>query len=80
LILGGQAIAREITIPPATISEPPRTRVIEGVCLKKSQEINCAMTKNKTTYKPRSFPKSHGGAFTVDPYAKRIAAAPDNST
>src|ERR1700735_1167516 len=65
------AFANEITIPPATINNPPIITIGEGVCLKKSQEMSWAMMKKKTTYSPRSFPKSQGGALTVKRQAKR---------
>jgi hypothetical protein len=65
-------------MPPATISVPPIRIVVEGACLKISHESNWAITKKKTTYKPSSLPKAHGGALTVQPYANRMTAAAPN--
>jgi hypothetical protein len=41
--------AIEITTPPATMSIPPIAKVSEGICLKTSHEISCAIKKKKTT-------------------------------
>jgi len=51
----------------------------EGGCLKKTHEIICPITKKNTTYSPMSFPKSHGGTFTIHPYANKTPAASTNN-